>query len=140
MSKGSKDQVLEDALRKLVDGNDSIEVFAPPEGGFIKAMRKRKGMTGVDLAKELKVKPQSISAIERSENEGTIRLDTLRRVSKKLDCTLVYTLVPNEFLGKQRSMAPDQSLARAGAILQYYTDHGYFPEYVGIPDGPEDKR
>jgi predicted DNA-binding mobile mystery protein A len=34
--------------------------------------------------------------MERSEMDGAIRLDTLRRAAAALDCQLVYTLVPNE--------------------------------------------
>lgn len=67
----------------------------PPPSGWIRAIRDALGMSGVQLAKRLGVKPQSVDAIERSEAAGTIRLGTLARAAEALDCTLVYVLVPN---------------------------------------------
>ncbi len=36
--------------------------------------------------------------MEKAEASGGISLDTLRRVGKAMDCTLVYALVPNTSL------------------------------------------
>lgn len=36
--------------------------------------------------------------MEKAEVSGGISLDTLRRVAKAMDCTLVYALVPNTSL------------------------------------------
>jgi predicted DNA-binding mobile mystery protein A len=55
-------------------------------------------MTGVQFAKRLGVRPQSVEALEKSEANGAIQLKTLRRVAEALDCTLVYALVPNASL------------------------------------------
>jgi predicted DNA-binding mobile mystery protein A len=55
-------------------------------------------MSGVQLARRLNIRPQSVEALERSEADGTIQLKTLRRVAEALDCTLVYALVPKETL------------------------------------------
>jgi predicted DNA-binding mobile mystery protein A len=52
-------------------------------------------MSGADLARRLDVRQPNIAQFERSETEGTIRLDTLRRVAAAMDCTFVYALVPN---------------------------------------------
>jgi predicted DNA-binding mobile mystery protein A len=52
-------------------------------------------MTGVQFAGRLKIRPQSVEALERSEASGAIQLNTLRRAAEALDCTLVYALVPN---------------------------------------------
>jgi predicted DNA-binding mobile mystery protein A len=55
-------------------------------------------MTGVQLADRMKVRPQTLEALEKSEVAGSIQLNTLRRAAEGLDCTLVYALVPNSSL------------------------------------------
>jgi predicted DNA-binding mobile mystery protein A len=70
--------------------------FAPPVRGWIRALREGLGMSSAQLAKRLDIKQPSVVALEQSEARGTIQLATLRRVAEALDCTLVYTLVPNK--------------------------------------------
>ncbi|WP_441255681.1 mobile mystery protein A [Tardiphaga sp. 285_C5_N1_2] len=72
--------------------------FRAPPKGWTRAIRDALGMTGVQFAKRLGIRPQSVEALEKSEAEGAIQLKTLRRVAEALDCTLVYALVPNTSL------------------------------------------
>jgi predicted DNA-binding mobile mystery protein A len=72
--------------------------FLPPPRGWIKAVRQALGMSGVQFAKRLSVRPPTIVALENSERDGTIQLATLRRAAEALDCTLVYALVPKTSL------------------------------------------
>ncbi|UOK73739.1 mobile mystery protein A [Ancylobacter polymorphus] len=72
--------------------------FQVPPKGWIRAIREALGMTGVQFARRLHVKPQSIDALEKSEANGVIKIETLRRAAEALDCTLVYALVPNSTL------------------------------------------
>lgn len=74
---------------------DRLQV--PPKG-WIKAIREALGMTGVQFSRRLKVSPQSVDALEKSEANGSIKIETLRRAAEALDCTLVYALVPNSSL------------------------------------------
>ena len=76
------------------------ERFNAPPRGWIKAIREALGMTGVQFANRLRVRPQSVDALEKSEASGSIKLETLRRAAEALDCTLVYALVPNISLGE----------------------------------------
>lgn len=69
--------------------------FTPPPRGWVRAIRDALGMTGVQFARRLGVRPQSAEALEKSEAGGAIELKTLRRAAEALDCTLVYALVPN---------------------------------------------
>jgi predicted DNA-binding mobile mystery protein A len=55
-------------------------------------------MTGLQLGTRMKVRPQTVEAMEKSEVSGSIQLSTLRRAAGALDCTLVYALVPNSSL------------------------------------------
>jgi predicted DNA-binding mobile mystery protein A len=75
----------------------------------MRAIRDAIGMSGVQLAKKLGVRPQTIEAFERSEATGAIQLKTLRRAAEALDCTLVYALVPKASLGKPWPGAPGRS-------------------------------
>lgn len=72
--------------------------FAVPPKGWIRAVRDALGMSGVQFARRLGVRPQSVETLEKSEASETIRLETLRRVAAALDCTLVYALVPKSSL------------------------------------------
>lgn len=72
--------------------------LAPPGGGWIKAIRTALGMSGRQFAARLGVSAPTANGIERSEREGTVTLATLRRAAAALDCTVVYTLIPNSDL------------------------------------------
>jgi len=69
--------------------------FTPPVRGWIKAIREALGMTSAQLAERMELSQPTITAMEQSEAKGKIQLETLKRVAKALDCTLVYALVPN---------------------------------------------
>src|SRR6266567_3571094 len=68
----------------------------PPVRGWIKAIREALGMSSAQLAKRLKIKQPTVTAMEQSELKGTIQLATLRRIAAAMNCTLVYALVPND--------------------------------------------
>jgi predicted DNA-binding mobile mystery protein A len=74
------------------------EQFKAPPKGWVRAIRDALGMTGVQFAKRLGIRPQSVEALEKSEANGSIQLKTLRRAAEALDCTLVYALVPKTSL------------------------------------------
>ncbi|MGL4488310.1 MAG: mobile mystery protein A [Rhizobiaceae bacterium] len=69
-----------------------------PHKGWIKAIREALGMSGVQLAKRLGVAAQTANALEKSEVNASIKLETLRKAAEALDCTLVYALVPKSSL------------------------------------------
>ena len=71
-----------------------VDRFAPPPKGWLRAIRDAFGMTGAQLGTRLGVSPQSVDSLERSEANGTVKLETLRRAAEALNCTLVYALVP----------------------------------------------
>jgi predicted DNA-binding mobile mystery protein A len=72
--------------------------FHAPPKGWVRAIRDALGINGVQFARRLAIRPQSVEALEKSEAEGTIQIKTLRRAAEALDCTLVYALVPNTSL------------------------------------------
>jgi predicted DNA-binding mobile mystery protein A len=93
-------QKFREHARQRIDERLSVlrpeDRFAPPPKGWIRAIREALGMTGVQLAARLEVRPQTVDALEKSEASGSIQLSSLRRAAEALDCTLVYVLVPRK--------------------------------------------
>lgn len=85
-------------LDERLAGLKPVDGLRPPPKGWIRAIRDALGMTGVQLAARLAVRPQTVEALEKSEASGSVQLSTLRRAAEALDCTLVYALVPNSSL------------------------------------------
>jgi predicted DNA-binding mobile mystery protein A len=86
---------LDERLVALKDERKRLHV--PPKG-WIRAIRDALGMSGGQLGKRLKVSPQTVEAMEKSEAAGTIQLNTLKRAAEAMDCTLVYALIPRTSL------------------------------------------
>lgn len=55
-------------------------------------------MPRAELARRLGVTGQAVASLEKSEADGSIRLETLRRAAEALDCRLVYAIVPRTSL------------------------------------------
>jgi len=111
-------QHLDDRLSRLKPEDQ----FAVPPKGWIRAIRDALGMSGVQLARRLGVRPQTVDAIEKSEASGTIQLKTLQRAAEVVDCTLVYALVPKTSLkdtvhSRARSLAL-RDLERVGHTMK----------------------
>ncbi len=107
--------------RKRLDARLSrLPDLARPNKGWICALRNALGMSGADLAKRMGVSQQRVPAIERSEQNMTIKLDTLMRAAHALNCELVYALVPRTSLD---SMVADQARRRAADLLSRVTQH-----------------
>jgi predicted DNA-binding mobile mystery protein A len=99
----------------------SPERFTPPPKGWVQAIRDALGMTAAQLGARLGVKPQTVADLEKSEAQGTIQLNTLRKAAEAMDCTLVYALVPNGSLegmvrARAETMAKD-ALGRIGHTM-----------------------
>jgi predicted DNA-binding mobile mystery protein A len=110
--------------------------FKNPPKGWIRAIRDALGMSGVQFARRLKVSPQSVDALEKSEANGTIKIETLRRAAEALGCTLVYALVPNSSLD-----ASVQERARARALQDLgRVSHTMKLEAQGTPDNDLEER
>lgn len=71
-----------------------VKQFQVPPKGWIKAIREALGMSGVQFANRLGVSAQTANALEKSEVNTAIKLETLRKAAEALNCTLVYALVP----------------------------------------------
>jgi len=65
------------------------------------------------VAGELKVTPQAIHQLEKSEAAGTISLKQLEAVSGAMGCHVVYTLVPNQGTLAELANAPRERNLKA---------------------------
>lgn len=75
-----------------------LDRFTVPPKGWIRAIRDAIGMSGPQLARRLGMTAQGLVSVERSEAQGRIQLNTLRRAAEAMDCVLVYALVPETSL------------------------------------------
>lgn len=69
-----------------------------PHRGWIRAVRDALGMSSTELAARMGVSQSTVPDLERSEQQHTIKLETLRRAADALDCELFYVLVPRTSL------------------------------------------
>lgn len=113
-----------------------IDRFQPPSKGWVRAIRDALGMSGVQFARRLGVRPPSVAALEASEGSGVAQLKTLRRAAEALDCTLVYALVPNASLESAvRARARKIALRHLGQVA-----HTMKLEAQETQDGATDER
>ena len=73
-----------------------------PSGGWIRTIREALGMTRVQLAKRINVKPQTLADLEAYEATGKITLESLNKLAKALDCRVVYAVIPSKPLAEVR--------------------------------------
>ncbi len=86
------------ALDERLSPLGPAERYAVPRSGWVRAIRDALGMSAAELGRRLGVSHVSVVELERSERNGTARLDTLRRAAAALDCTLVYAFIPTDSL------------------------------------------
>jgi predicted DNA-binding mobile mystery protein A len=72
--------------------------LAHPQSGWIRTIRTALRMTQAELATILQINQKSLHALEISEAQKKIRLESLEKVADALDCDLVYALVPRDTL------------------------------------------
>ncbi len=65
-----------------------------PQKGWIAEVRNVLGMRAEQLSKRMGVAQSTLSQFERSEANGTISINNLRRAAEAMDCQLVYAFVP----------------------------------------------
>jgi predicted DNA-binding mobile mystery protein A len=75
-------------------------------------------MSAADLAGRLGVEISTVSRIESSELNGTIKLETLRRFADQLGCDLVYALVPRQSLDRAVNQRAREVASKRVARLQ----------------------
>jgi predicted DNA-binding mobile mystery protein A len=94
---------MKDAIRHLDKRFSSLRPLAKaqrPPKGWLRAVRDALGMTTAQYGKRLGVSQPRIVELEKSEQSGTVTLNTLQRAAEALGCRLVYVLVPERPLAE----------------------------------------
>ena len=111
----------------------TVDILARPPRGWVKAIREALGMTTAQLAKRLNVSQPRVLGIEKAEVSGSIKLESLERVARALDCRLVYALVPRKPL---ESLAEDRARELAKKHL-WATSHSMALENQRVGEADE---
>lgn len=94
---------MKDAIRHLDSRFATLQALShaqrPPKG-WLRAIRDALGMTTSQYAKRLGVSQPRIVELEKSEQGGSVTLNTLQRAAEALGCRLVYVLVPERPLAE----------------------------------------
>lgn len=120
-------------LDKRLNLLQNIDFLARPPRGWIKAIREALGMTTAQLAKRLGVSQPRVLAIEKAEVSGSIKLESLQRAARALDCRLVYALVPRNSL---ESLVEDRARKLAKKCLRA-TSHSMALEDQRVDEADE---
>jgi predicted DNA-binding mobile mystery protein A len=72
-----------------------LRAASPPRNGWIREIRQALHMTAAQLGKRISVSQPAISQLEESETDGTITLNSLRKVATGLGGQLIYAIVPH---------------------------------------------
>ena len=107
-----------------------------PSKGWIRAIRDAFGMTAGQLGARMGITQPTVQKLERSEQEGTIQLSSLRRAAEALGCELIYVFVPREPLEQIYNQA-----ARTVARHELRAiSHSMALEDQAVVDADEDER
>lgn len=119
MAKSQESRRARAALDAKLTDLGSLDRFAVPRAGWIRAIRDALGMPAAELGRRLGVSHGAVFALERSEREGKARISTLKRAAEALDCTLVYAFIPKHGLeATVRSRAEDVVDEEIGRVQQ----------------------
>jgi predicted DNA-binding mobile mystery protein A len=74
----------------------AIQAVQRPPEGWLRAFRHALGLSLKSIAGRLKVSPQAIHQLEKSEAAGTISLVQLEAVAGAMGCRVAYAVVPRQ--------------------------------------------
>ncbi|MEQ1664022.1 MAG: helix-turn-helix domain-containing protein [Bdellovibrionales bacterium] len=89
-----KSQVM---ARSKISTNSAVTKFQSTNSTkklWLSLLRTSLGLSAAGLAERLKMHRQAISQFEKSEEQETISLKTLRNIATSIDCEFVYGFVP----------------------------------------------
>ena len=121
--------------RKLLERK--IEQWLPlrsdrkPPSGWLKAIRGSLGISARQLAKRLGSEHASIIQFEKREAQGKVTLETIEKLARAMNCTLVYAVIPNEKFNSLNSIIDEQAKQAARKIVSK-VDHTMRLEQQGL--------
>ena len=88
-------------------------------------------MSSRELAERMGVRQQTIADLERSEQRGAIKLETLERAADALECDFVYFLLPRRSLDE---LVDSQARAKAARHLGRVAHHSRLEDQAVTDD------
>jgi len=76
-------------------------------------------MSERQLGKRLSISQPAVVQLEKSEEAGSIKLDSLRRAAEALDCTFVYAFIPNKSLNEMIRERTTQVASRYLSLVEH---------------------
>jgi predicted DNA-binding mobile mystery protein A len=102
--------------RRIVDGAARHADLRMPSEGWLKTVRKALGMSGVQLAKKMRVTRARITQAERAERDGAATLKSMKAAAEAMGCRFVYAVVPEKRIEDViAAQARKKALALVGA-------------------------
>lgn len=120
--------------RKFRHLTDSV-LLARPRTGWIRAIRQALGMSQSVLGDRLGTSPGAVSQLEHAELDGRVTIAKLREAASALNCTLVYSFVPNTPL---EEIVKRQALRIATEQLAYVSETMSLEDQSISPDRQPD--
>ncbi len=111
-------------------------VHTPP-GGWIKALSESLGMTTRQLAIRIGVSQPAVMKMHKGEVDGTISLNSLRKVAEALGCDLHYALAPKT--GALSEIIDEQAAKVAKKIIKE-TSHTMDLEKQGLSEKEKNQQ
>jgi predicted DNA-binding mobile mystery protein A len=111
-----KDILKIEQLEQMLRPARKLQELQRPRLGWVRAIREALGMSSPQLARRVGIKAaQSVEDMQKDEVSGVIKLQTLRKLARALDCELVYALVPRKSLEEIRR---DQATSVAKRLIK----------------------
>ena len=103
MEKQELTKVVEELDKKMINVKSAIKAKRP-QNGWIREIRQSINMPAICLGERIEkpISAQAIIELEKSEINGTINLNSLKRIADALDLELVYGFVHKEKTFYQR--------------------------------------
>jgi predicted DNA-binding mobile mystery protein A len=111
-----KDILKIEQLEQMLRPARKLQDLQRPRLGWVRAIREALGMSSPQLARRVGIKAaQSVEDMQKDEVSGVIKLQTLHKLARALDCELVYALVPRKSLEEIRR---DQATSVAKRLIK----------------------
>ena len=98
-----KDSLKIEQLEQMVRPYRKLLDLPRPRLGWVRGIREALGMSSPQLARRMGIRAaQSVEDMQKDELSGAIKLQTLGKLARALDCEIVYALVPRKPLEETR--------------------------------------
>ena len=119
---GKQKKIAREQLDETMKSFESLKAMSAPRKGWVRAIRDTLGMTGVQLAKRLKVNQQRIARIEQDEVLGKVTLNTMQNAAEAMDCVFVYGVVARDGLEqivrRKAELVAKKRMARSNQMMR----------------------